>query len=166
MPLPGRESTVIRQANISDASRIAEIYAPYVTDTAISFEETPPDTGEIARRMESAHLWLVDEDDGVIEGYAYGTPWRSRHAYRFTVETTVYVAVGHHGRGIGRRLYEELLERLRDLGFVTAVAGITLPNDQSVEFHRALGFSDVGTFPKVGYKFDTWYDTGWMSRAL
>ena len=157
---------MIRAATATDAERIAEIYAPYVTDSATSFEETPPDAGEITRRMDAAHVWLVEESDGVIRGYAYGTPWRSRHAYRFTVETTVYVAAEHHGRGVGRRLYDELLEQLATLGFVTAVAGITLPNEQSVEFHRALGFSYVGTFPKVGYKFDTWYDTGWMSRQL
>ncbi len=156
----------IRTATRDDAGRIAEIYAPYVTDSAISFEETPPDAEEIARRVEAAHVWLVDETDGEIRGYAYGTPWRSRHAYRYTAETTVYVAAEHHGRGVGRRLYEELLDQLATLGFVTAVAGITLPNDKSVEFHRALGFSYVGTFPKVGYKFDTWYDTGWMSREL
>ena len=157
---------MIRPAVPGDAARIAEIYAPYVTDTAISFEETPPDADEVARRMEGAHLWLVDEIDGAITGYAYGTPWRARHAYRFTVEVTAYVSAEHHGRGVGRRLYEELLEQLGALGFVTAVAGITLPNEQSVEFHRALGFSYVGTFPKVGYKFDTWHDTGWMSREL
>lgn len=157
---------MIRPATRADAARIAEIYRPYVTDTAISFEETPPDAVEIERRMAAAHLWLVDDSDGTIAGYAYGTPWRSRHAYRFTVETTVYVAAEHHGRGVGRRLYEDLLERLGALGFVTAVAGITLPNEQSVAFHRTLGFTDVGTFPKVGYKFDTWYDTGWMYRPL
>lgn len=157
---------MIRRATTADAPSIADIYRPYVTDTAISFEETPPDAVEIARRMESAHLWLVDQADGVIRGYAYGTPWRSRPAYRFTVETTVYVAADHHGRGVGRGLYEELLAQLGALGFVTAVAGITLPNEQSVEFHRAFGFTDVGTFPKVGFKFDTWYDTGWMSREL
>lgn len=157
---------MIRKASPADAARIAEIYEPYVTDSAVSFEETPPDAAEIQRRMEAAHLWLVDETDGIITGYAYGTPWRSRHAYRFTVEVTVYVAAEHHGQRVGRRLYEELLTRLGALGFVTAVAGITLPNDQSVEFHRALGFSYVGTYPRVGYKFDTWYDTGWMSRAL
>ena len=157
---------MIREATPADAARIAEIYEPYVTDSAVSFEETPPDAAEIQRRMEAAHLWLVDETEGIITGYAYGTPWRSRHAYRFTVEVTVYVVAEHHGHGVGRRLYEELLTRLGALGFVTAVAGITLPNDQSVEFHRALGFSYVGTYPSVGYKFDTWYDTGWMSRAL
>ena len=157
---------MIRPATAADAARIAEIYAPYVTNSAISFEETPPDAIEIERRMGAAHVWLVDETDGEIRGYAYGTPWRSRHAYRFTAETTVYVASEHHGRGIGRALYAELLERLTDLGFVTAVAGITLPNEQSVEFHQALGFIYVGTFPKVGFKFDTWYDTGWLARPL
>jgi phosphinothricin acetyltransferase len=157
---------MIRPVTASDAARIAEIYAPHVTDTAISFEETPPDADEIARRIESAHLWLVHDDDGVVTGYAYGTPWRSRHAYRFTVEVTVYVAAEHQGRGIGRSLYEELLTQLAARGFVTAVAGITLPNEPSVEFHRSLGFTYVGTFPSVGFKFDTWYDTGWMSRLL
>lgn len=157
---------MIRPVTSDDAERIAAIYAPYVTETAISFEEAPPDAVEIARRMQAAHLWLVDELDGVVTGYAYGTPWRSRHAYRFTAEVTVYVAGEYQGHGIGRRLYGELLAQLEAQGFVTAVAGITLPNDQSVQFHLALGFTYVGTFPKVGFKFDTWYDTGWMACEL
>jgi phosphinothricin acetyltransferase len=157
---------VIRPATAADAARIAEIYRPYVTETAISFEETPPDAAEILSRMEASHLWLVDDTGEEIRGYAYATRWRSRHAYRFTAETTVYVASEHHGRGVGRTLYEELLGQLTGLGFVTVVAGITLPNDRSVEFHRSLGFTDVGRFPEVGFKFDTWYDTGWMVRSL
>jgi phosphinothricin acetyltransferase len=157
---------MIRQAVAGDAAQIAEIYRPYVVDTAISFEETPPDAAEMERRMATAHIWLVDETDGEIRGYAYATPWRSRHAYRFTAETTVYVAADHHGEGVGRGLYMELLEQLKALGFVTAVAGITWPNEQSVGFHRALGFDEVGRFPKVGFKFDTWYDTMWLSLPL
>ena len=157
---------MIRPAVPADAASVAAIYQPYVIETAISFEEEPPDAEEIRRRMEAAHLWLVDELDGEVRGYAYATPWRSRHAYRFTAETTVYVGREHHGVGVGRGLYEALLEQLRTLGFVTAVAAITLPNDQSVDFHRALGFTDVGRFPKVGFKFETWYDTFWLSREL
>ncbi len=157
---------MIRPAVPADAASVAAIYQPYVIETAISFEEEPPDAEEIRRRMEAAHLWLVDELDGEVRGYAYATPWRSRHAYRFTAETTVYVGREHHGVGVGRGLYEALLEQLRTLGFVTAVAAITLPNDQSVDFHRTLGFTDVGRFPKVGFKFETWYDTFWLSREL
>ena len=157
---------MIRPASASDVPAIRSIYSPYVTDTPISFEEEVPSDDEMARRVEDAHLWLVDEVDGELVGYAYGSRHRARHAYRFTVEVSAYVHHERHGRGIGRRLYGRLLPALGEMGFHTALAGITVPNDQSVGFHRSLGFTDVGRFPEVGWKFGRWHDTFWMSVRL
>ena len=157
---------MIRTALRSDADQIAEIYRPFVTHSIVSFEEVAPGADEIAHRIERADLWLVDVVDDRVRGYAYGTPHRTRHAYRFTTETSIYVSPEFHRSGIGRPLYQQLLDRLAGSGFATAVAGITLPNDASVRFHSALGFAEVGVFPKVGFKFGEWHDTVWMVRPL
>lgn len=157
---------MIRSATLDDATAIRSIYAPWVTDSVVSFEEDVPSVEEMAARIERSHLWLVCEDDAGVVGYAYGSPHRARAAYRFTVEVSAYVRADLHGRGIGRRLYGELLPQLAERGFHMAVAGITVPNDQSVGFHRSLGFRDIGRFPQVGWKLDRWHDTFWMSKAL
>lgn len=157
---------MIRPALPADAQQIADIYRPFVTESTVSFEEVAPDADEIRRRIGDADLWLVDAEDDRVRGYAYGTAHRSRHAYRFTTETSIYVQPELHRGGIGRPLYTMLLEQLSDLGFATAVAGITLPNDPSVSFHRALGFGQIGVFPKVGFKFGAWHDTVWLARPL
>lgn len=157
---------MIRPAFATDADQIASIYRPFVTESTVSFEEVPPDSDEIRRRIVAAHLWLVDVDGDEVRGYAYGTVHRSRHAYRFTTETSIYLPEAMHGSGVARPLYESLLDQLASMGFATAVAGITLPNEASVGFHRALGFSEIGIFPKVGFKFDRWHDTIWLSRPL
>lgn len=156
----------IRPATAADAAAIRAIYAPYVAGTVISFEDEVPSVEEMAARIERAHLWLVEEEAGSVRGFAYGSTHRTRAAYRFTVEVSAYVDADHHGRGIGTRLYRRLLSDLSTLGFHTAVAGITVPNDQSVGFHRAMGFGDIGRFPEVGFKFGGWHDTFWMSKPL
>lgn len=150
----------------SDADQIADIYRPFVTDTTVSFEEVPPSADEMRGRIASAHLWLVDVVEGRVQGYAYATAHRSRHAYRFTTETSIYVPTHLHRSGIGRPLYQALLDQLTELGLATAVAGITLPNEASVRFHEAMGFTEVGVFPQVGFKFGQWHDTIWMARPL
>ena len=157
---------LIRPAADNDVATIRDIYAPYVTDSVVSFEEDVPSIREMADRIDRSHLWLVEESAGSVLGYAYGSMHRSRAAYRFTVEVSAYVHTDHHGRGIGRRLYAPLLTTLSGMGFHTAVAGITVPNEQSVGFHRSLGFSDIGTFPEVGFKFGRWHDTFWMCLRL
>src|SRR5215207_5787334 len=119
----------VRVANEGDAAACAAIYAPYVTDTAVSFEESPPDADEMARRIAVAHDWLVLEDSGRVVGYAYAATFHPRAAYRWACEVSVYLERGFERRGGGRALYSVLLPRLRERGFRVAIAGMTLPND-------------------------------------
>lgn len=154
---------MIRPATERDAARIAEIYAPYVRDTAISFEDDPPSSDEMARRIGSSVLWLVDSD---LQGYAYASPHRDRAAYRWCVDVSVYLAPEARGRGLGRALYEQLFASLTELGYAQAFAGVTLPNAASEGIHRALGFTLVGTYRDVGYKHGAWRDVAWYQRGL
>ncbi|GLZ54331.1 N-acetyltransferase [Actinomycetospora sp. NBRC 106378] len=156
----------IRDATVGDAEACAAIYAPYVRDTVISFEEQPPSAAGMADRIATAHAWLVGEDGGRIVGYAYAGSFNDRHAYRYACTVSVYLEPGRRRTGAGRALYEALFPRLRDHGFVRAAAGISLPNAASVGLHSALGFAPVGTFPRVGWKFDAWHDVAWMQRDL
>ena len=137
-----------------------------MTESAISFETEPPTAAEMAERMRAAHLWLVAERDGRVVGYAYGGTHRTRRAYDRTVEVSAYVDRGVHRSGVGRELYLALFDQLKTRGYRLLVAGITLPNDGSVGFHQALGFSRVGVFKNIGFKFDTWYDVGWYQLDL
>jgi L-amino acid N-acyltransferase YncA len=162
-------SALVRAATEMDAAACAAIYAPYVTDTAISFETDPPSAEEMANRIAGAsanHAWLVlEEADGVV-GYAYGFPFRDRAAYRWTCEVSVYMQMGRRRTGGGRALYEALLARLAERGYHLAIAGMTLPNEASVGLHRALGFEPVGTYREVGFKHGRWHDVAWMQRIL
>ena len=158
----------IRDATADDASACASIYAPYVRETAISFETDPPGVPQMAERIALAqrtHAWLVLDDDGV-RGYAYGSVFKARAAYRFSCEVSVYVELGRRRTGAGRLLYEALFDRLVERGYRTAVAGMTLPNDASVGLHRALGFELVGTYRRIGWKHGQWHDVMWMQRSL
>lgn len=164
------DGRVVRDATAADAAACSAIYAPYVTDTTISFETEPPDAPELGRRIEVAqarHAFLVlEESDGQLAGYAYGGPFRERAAYRFSCEVSVYLAMSRRGSGGGRRLYDELLARLGDRGFRTAAAGVTQPNDASARLHTAMGFELVGTYVRVGYKFGQWLDVAWYQRPI
>jgi phosphinothricin acetyltransferase len=113
-----------------------------------------------------SHTWLVAEVDGNPGGYAYATEFRARPAYRYSVETTIYLDKKHRNKGIGRRLYEALFEELSQSGFCQAFAGIALPNDASIALHRSVGFEHVGTLNSVGFKFDKWHDVSWWQRAI
>jgi phosphinothricin acetyltransferase len=159
----------IRDATAADAEACAAIYAPYVTGTAISFETEPPTATEMAGRIadaQRAHAWLVLEEDGEVTGYAYGGPYMTRAAYRWSCSVSVYLSAGRHGRGHGRALYSALCERLTGRGYRTALAGITLPNPASEGLHRALGFETVGTYRRIGWKHGAWRDVVWMQRPL
>ncbi len=159
----------IRLATAADAAEIAGIYAPFVAGTAISFETEPPDAAEMCSRIEDTLAfapWLVFEENGRILGYTYACQHRSRAAYRWSVDVSVYVRPDAQRRGIARRLYERLFAASEKLGYVTAFAGITLPNAASVGFHESMGFSPVGTYRNVGYKFGAWRDTGWFQKPL
>jgi len=161
---------VLRDADPErDAAACAAIYAPYVTDAVTSFEETPPDAAAMAERIaatSAAHPWLVDERDGRVIGFAYGCPHRARAAYRWAAEVSVYIEAGHQRQGAGRALYEALLGLLREQGYYTVCAGITLPNPASVALHEALGFAPVGVYRNIGWKFGAWHDVGWWQLEL
>jgi L-amino acid N-acyltransferase YncA len=162
--------TLIRHADPArDAAACAAVYKPYVTDTVISFELTPPGAGELAERIERitrTHPWLVAELDGDTIGFAYGSPHRERAAYRWAADVSVYLAARAQRRGIGRALYESLFELLEQQGIRTLCAGITLPNEASVALHEALGFAPVGIYRNIGFKFGAWHDVGWWQRQL
>jgi phosphinothricin acetyltransferase len=156
----------VREATARDAAACAAIYAPYVADTPISFEETPPSEAEMAARIAGAVLWLVLEDEGRVVGYAYAGRFMERAAYRWACEVSVYLERGRARRGGGRALYEPLLAALRDRGYLVAVAGMTLPNPASEGFHRAMGFEPVGTYRRIGYKHGAWHDVAWTQKVL
>lgn len=159
----------IRDAVPQDAAAIASIYEPIVVDTPISFEFEAPDAAEVQRRILDAQReygWLVAEADGRVIGYAYAGPFRSRAAYNRSCEVSVYLADDSRGAGLGRRLLSELLDRMQAAGFVVAIAGVTLPNAASVTLFEGAGFVPVGTFRKVGWKFDQWHDVGFWQREL
>jgi phosphinothricin acetyltransferase len=166
----GLESShVIRLCTAADAAAICEIYNPYVRDTVITFEETPVAVAEMAQRIVdvTARLpWLVAEEQGAIVGYAYATPWKVRSAYRFSVESSVYVAPGQMSRGVGTALYRELIPALRQLDVHCAVGGIALPNAASVALHEKLGFKKIGQFVEIGRKFNRWVDVGYWELIL
>lgn len=158
----------LRLATPHDAAEIAGIYAPIVEQTWISFEVDAPDADEIARRITAiqAHWpWLVADDGGIL-GYAYACEHRTRAAYRWSVDVSVYVAERARRRGVAHRLYEALFAILIRQGFYNAFAGVTLPNEPSLRLHRALGFEPVGVYRDVGYKLGAWHDVSWWQRPL
>ncbi len=168
---PATSSARIRFAAEADAVGIAAIYAPIVQETAISFEEEPPGADEMARRLAAAaplHPWLVAVAPGSrqVVGYAASARFRRRAAYRWVVETSVYVDPGHQRRSVASHLYVALLGVLTKQGYRRAVAGITLPNDPSLAFHRRHGFRPLGTGERVGWKHGRWRDVAWMQRDL
>lgn len=161
--------TRLRPATTADAAQIAAIYEPWVRDTVISFELEPPTPDEMALRIENVattHPWLVSEEEGVVVGYAYAKAFAERPAYRWSVETTVYLHPSHRGRGVGRDLYRALLDLAELWGFANAFAGIALPNPTSESLHEAVGFHRIGVFPRAGHKFGAWHDVGWWHRPL
>ena len=155
-----------RVAKAGDAAACAAIYAPYVTDTAITFELEPPDEAEMRRRISQSFGWLVAEHDGAIVGYAYAGPYKERPAYRWASEVSVYLHLEHRGRGLGRELYADLFARLADQGFRMLVAGVTLPNPASLKLHQNMGFQPVGTWQRIGWKLDAWHDVHWMQMPI
>lgn len=157
----------IRLASVDDAAGIAAIYRPYVEDSRISFEEEAPDAAEMARRIESElYPWLVAEEDGRLLGYAASSAFRTRRAYRWSVETGVYLAADAQGRGIGRELLGGLLELLERQGFVAAIGAIALPNPASVRLHERLGFVYAGAYRGTGFKMGEWLDVGLWQKDL
>lgn len=168
MSSPARHA-LIRDATTDDAHACATIYRPYVTDTCITFELAPPSPEQMAQRIRTAqrdHAWIVLEQSDQVIGYAYADTFRSRAAYRWTCEVSVYLERNRHGTGHGRALYSHLLPLLARQGMRTAVACMTLPNDASRKLHRAMGFTDVGIMRGVGHKHGAWHDVAWAHKDL
>ncbi|HEY3245704.1 MAG TPA: arsinothricin resistance N-acetyltransferase ArsN1 family B [Phycisphaerae bacterium] len=160
---------LIRAAELADAAAIQSIYAPLVLQTAISFEYEPPAVAELRQRIEDAqqqYPWLVCEHGGGVIGYAYAARHRTRAAYQWCVETSVYVDAGYRRSGVARGLYAALLGALRLQGYCNAYAGIALPNPPSVALHEAYGFKRVGVYRAVGFKLGTWHDVGWWAYRI
>lgn len=161
---------LVRDATPDDAAACRDVYAPYVTGSAVSFETDPPTAGEMARRIAAAqerHAWLVlDDGGGTVRGFAYGGPFMSREAYRWSCAVSVYLEPGRRRTGAGRALYEALFARLAARGYRAALAGVALPNEASLGLHRALGFEPAGTYRRVGFKDGAWHDVAWLQRDL
>jgi L-amino acid N-acyltransferase YncA len=163
------ERLAVRDATERDAPACAAIYAPYVTDTAVSFELEPPTAADMAGRIAAArdrHAWLLLEEAGRVVGFAYGLPFADRAAYRWACQTSIYLEVGRRRSGGGRVLYGALLARLAERGYRRAFAGMTLPNEASAGLHGALGFEPVGVYRRVGWKHGAWHDVAWVQRAI
>jgi phosphinothricin acetyltransferase len=160
---------MIRAAQKSDGEKILEIYRPIVERTAISFETKVPTLFEMENRIESIsskYPYLVFEKDGDILGYSYASQHRTRDAYRWSVDATIYVSEKNRGQKTGEKLYRKLFKILKDLGYFNVYAGITLPNDTSVGIHEKFGFSKIAHYNRVGYKIGAWHDVGWWELVL
>ena len=161
---------VIRSATEGDSPAIAGIYNHYVLGTVVTFEEQPVSSREMSDRIhkvlgDSLPYLVAVEDDAVV-GFAYAAKWHPRSAYRYSVETTIYLDSSCVGNKIGSKLYSVLLDHLAERGMHVAMGGIALPNDRSVALHEKLGFKKVAHYAEVGFKFDRWIDVGYWQRIL
>jgi len=160
----------IRTATLDDAEQIAEIYNHFVLTSTITFEEEPVAVAEMARRVadiQSGSLpWLVATHDRQVTGFAYANKWKTRAAYRFATEVTVYVRTGLGNSGIGSRLYVQLLAALKTGGTHAVIGGVALPNEASLRLHRKFGFEQIAHFKEVGFKFNRWIDVTYWQLIL
>jgi phosphinothricin acetyltransferase len=160
---------IIRTASPSDSGDIVRIYAPYVTNTAITFDEEVPTVAMMSGKIRDTlakHPFLVAELGERVVGYAYASEFRPRASFRWSVETTVYVSRDSQRQGVGRALYNVLLSTLTRQGFVTAYGVITLPGVASVALHESFGFARIAVFHAVGFKLGAWHDVGFWERRL
>lgn len=162
--------TTIRQATENDAQELLDIYAPYITKTTITFEDVIPTLDDFKQRIRDISQtfpYLVAEDDeGKILGYAYAHLYGPRAAYAWTVEASIYIDHNFKGHGLGTDLYKHLEDILKKQNVVNLMACITEENANSIRFHEKFGYKKVGTFQKVGYKFNRWLDVTWMQKTL
>ncbi|MGV8906091.1 MAG: GNAT family N-acetyltransferase [Acetobacterium sp.] len=159
----------IRMATANDAVEILAVYAPYVTDTAITFEYDIPEIDDFTKRIKhtlTKYPYLVAVRENRIVGYAYATAFKDRAAYDWAVEVTVYVSPDCQVKGIGKKLYIALEETLKKQNIINLNACITYPNPGSIGFHEHMGYKTVGCFTKCGYKLGTWYDMIWMEKII
>ncbi len=161
---------MLRPTTPADAEAIAGIYNHYVLNSIVTFEEEAVSAGDMAGRIREilgAGLpWLVWNEKGRVLGYAYASKWKSRCAYRYSAEATVYLDQTAIGRGIGTKLYAALFDRLRQQKFHTVIGGVALPNAASVALHETLGFQKVAHFKEVGWKYEKWIDVGYWELIL
>jgi len=159
----------IRDARPTDVTAICDIYNPYVLETTHTFEEVPVAEAMMLERLkpciERGH-WVVYELDSKVVGYAYANEWKARSAYRFTVETSVYVAKEHVGKGIGRQLYTRLIEKLIAGDIHAIIGGISLPNPASIALHESMGFKKVAHYKEIGFKKGLWLDVGYWQYEV
>lgn len=159
----------IRNVSISDSKAIKDIYNYYIRSTIVSFEEDEISTEEMSSRISTAnekYPWIVACIDNEVIGYTYASQWKSRCAYKYSVEVSVYLSFGLRGMGIGTALYAELINRLKKLGYHTVIGGISLPNEASKKLHEKMGFKKVAEFSEVGYKFDKYINVGYWELIL
>lgn len=160
---------MIRPIEQSDIADVLAIYEYYVINSAATFEEEVPSLEAFADRINKIlenYPYLVYEEDGEIVGYAYASVFRTRIAYRFSTEVSVYVHKDHFRKGIGKALYGALLPLLKEQGFHTAIGGLTMPNEASVKLHEDFGFEKVAEFKHSGFKFNQWHNTGFWQLML
>ncbi len=165
------ETGMIRKATVEDAQAICDIYNYYIENTIVTFEEEAVSVAEMENRITETKLkfpWFVycDKDTDKVVGYAYASRWRSRSAYQYSVESSVYVDKDSGGKGIGTKLYQELINKLISLGYHAVIGGVAIPNDTSLNLHEKLGFEKVAHFNQVGKKFDEWIDVEYWQLAL
>ena len=166
----------IRPATIDDAPAIRAIYAPYVTDTAITFEYDVPSVDEMTRRIEKVqekYPWLVATENGTVVGYAYASAFKERAAYQWAVETSIYIDMQEKRKGIGQRLHDALEDALKQQGILNMNACISYAEVEdehltlgSVRFHERMGYATVAHFHQCGRKFGRWYDMIWMEKLI
>jgi phosphinothricin acetyltransferase len=160
---------MIRSVCTEDAEAICSIYNHYVKNTIVNFEEKPVSREEMKDRIAKVTFslpWIVWEENGEIKGYAYASNWKTRSAYRFSVESSIYLQPDFIGKGAGRILYEALISELRNLSLHSVIGGIALPNESSVALHERLGFAKVAHFKEVGWKYGRWIDVGYWELLL
>lgn len=160
---------MIRSVTSSDIPAITAIYNHYISHSAVTFEEDIIDDNEMKTRIEHVTQllpWLVYVEDDLVTAYAYATPWKARSAYRYSVETSIYVDHRSQKRGIGSTLYSRLMDELANRNFHTIIGGITLPNIGSIRLHEKLGFKKIAEFEEVGYKFGEWRNVGYWQLTL
>jgi len=155
---------MIRPITLEDAPAICGIYNHYIQNSTITFEGAIVSEAEMRERIKEVTKdlpWIVSCQNGKIVGYAYGSKWKGRCAYRYSAESTIYLDPSVHGKGMGKELYSELLSKLKNGGMHCVMGGIALPNEKSVGLHERLGFSKVAHFKEVGWKFEKWIDVGY-----
>lgn len=159
----------IRIATVADAKEILAIYTPYILKTSITFEYDVPSLTEFEERITNTLIkypYLVALLENKIVGYAYASSFKSRAAYNWSVETSIYIDETKKGMGIGKLLYQELEQILQKQNICNLCSCITYPNPQSIGFHANFGYKKVALFTKSGYKFNEWHDMVWMEKFI